>query len=200
MIVKDLRHAVILGCFCLGFGILLAVVKVLTAADIQARTQEDRMASLEEVLPPELHDNNPLHDTLQIQDAEGKPLTVFRASRKGVVTGVAFEIHGSGYAGPIRLMMGVEADGRIIGVRVLAHKETPGLGDRIEVKKGDWILHFAGLSLQKPAESGWRVKKDGGEFDQFAGATITPRAVVKTVHEGLKLFADNRDTLLGGRQ
>lgn len=194
---KDLRHAVILGTFCLGFGVVLALTKSIASNDIAARAQEDRLNSLEQVLPGELHDNNPLHDTLQLKDAAGKDVTVYRATRGGKVTGVAYEIQGSGYAGPIRLMMGVGADGLIIGVRVLAHKETPGLGDRIETKKGPWILQFAGLSETNPPTERWKVKKDGGQFDQFAGATITPRGVVKAVHEGLGFFAANKARLLG---
>ena len=111
------------------------------------------------------------------------------------MTGVAYEIFGSGYAGEIRLMMGVDASGKVLGVRVLAHKETPGLGDKIEVKKGDWIERFSGLSLGNPPVERWKVKKDGGQFDQFAGATITPRGVVAAIRRGLEFFSANRDRL-----
>ncbi|MDQ7990881.1 MAG: electron transport complex subunit RsxG [Candidatus Dactylopiibacterium sp.] len=195
-ILSNSRHAWILGAFCLVFALVLALTHQVAASDIEARAQEDRMRSLEQVLPADMHDNDILSDTLDLADGEGKPRTVFVARRGGAVSGAAFQVQSPGYAGPIRLMMGVQPDGRIIGVRVLAHKETPGLGDRIEVKKGDWILRFSGLSLDKPAERGWRVKKDGGDFDQFAGATITPRAVVRAVHEGLRFFAANRDRIL----
>ena len=99
-------------------------------------------------------------------------------------------------AGEIKLMMGIDAAGKLLGVRVLAHKETPGLGDKIEVKKGDWILRFTGLSLGNPPAARWKVKKDGGEFDQFAGATITPRGVVRAIHGGLKFFAAHKAELL----
>ena len=195
---RDLRHAAILGTFCLGFGVVLAVTKSVASADIASRAMEDRLSSLEQVLPGELHDNNPLTDTVLLKDAEGKDVTVYKASKGGKLTGFAYEIQGSGYAGPIRLMMGIDAEGKIIGVRVLAHKETPGLGDRIEVKKGPWILQFAGLSDANPPAERWKVKKDGGQFDQFAGATITPRGVVKAVHGGLEFFAANKSKLLGG--
>lgn len=194
---KDLRHAAILGTFCLGFGLVLALTKSVASADIASRAMEDRLSSLEQVLPGELHDNNPLTDTVQIKSAEGKDVTVYKARKAGKLTGFAYEIEGSGYAGPIRLMMGIDADGKIIGVRVLAHKETPGLGDRIETKKGPWILQFSGLSATNPAPERWKVKKDGGQFDQFAGATITPRGVVKAVHGGLEFFAANKSKLLG---
>lgn len=189
------RHAIVLGLFCLGFGLVLALTNEVTANDIAQRATEDRLNSLSQVLPAELYDASPLDDVVTITDAEGKAVPVYRARKDGRITGVAYEIRGSGYAGEIRLMMGVDADGRILGVRVLAHKETPGLGDKIELKKGDWILRFTGLSLDNPAEAQWKVKKDGGQFDQFAGATITPRGVVAAVHRGLELFQANQAQL-----
>jgi len=182
------RHAIVLGLFCLGFGLVLALTNEVTANDIAQRATEDRLNSLSQVLPAELYDTSPLDNVVTMTDAEGKEVPVYRARKDGRITGVAYEIRGSGYAGEIRLMMGVDAEGRILGVRVLAHKETPGLGDKIELKKGDWILRFTGLSLDEPPEAQWKVKKDGGQFDQFAGATITPRGVVAAVHRGLEFF------------
>lgn len=190
----SMRHAIILGVFCLGFGILMAVTKSLAAADIEARAQEDRLNSLSQVLPKELYDNNPLEAIVKLSH-EGKEVTIYRAMKGGKVVGMAYEIEGSGYAGEIKLMLGIDAEGRVLGVRALAHKETPGLGDKIEVKKGDWILRFTGLSLGNPVEEKWKVKKDGGEFDQFAGATITPRGVVKAIKHGLDFFAENKAKL-----
>ena len=192
-----MRHAAILGAFCLGFGIVLAMTERLAAEDIATRATEDRLSSLTQVLPAAIYDNNPLENTLVVKDAESKDVTVFQATKAGKVTGVAYEIRGTGYAGEIRLMMGVDADGRILGVRVLAHKETPGLGDRIETKKGDWILRFTGLSLDAPPLEKWKVKKDGGQFDQFAVATITPRGVVAAVRRGLEFFRTNQAQLTG---
>ena len=189
-------HAVILGVFCLGFGLILAVTDRLTVDDIAARALEDRQNSLSQVIPDDLHDNNPVKDTLEVSDANGKEITVYRARKAGQVTGVAYEILGTGYAGEIKLMMGIDAAGKLLGMRVLAHKETPGLGDKIEVKKGDWILRFTGLSLGNPPAERWKVKKDGGEFDQFAGATITPRGVIRAIHGGLKFFAAHKAELL----
>lgn len=178
---KMFKHGAILGLFCLGFGLLLAVTNDIAEEDIAARAVEDKQNSLSQVLPDGIHDNNPVTDTVTLKNAEGRELTVFLAKKGGKVTGVAYEIFGSGYAGEIKLMMGVDADGKVLGVRALAHKETPGLGDKIEVKKTDWIERFTGLSLGKPAVERWKVKKDGGDFDQFTGATITPRAVVNAV-------------------
>jgi electron transport complex protein RnfG len=192
----SLRHAVVLGVFCLIFGLLMALTKSVATDDIDARAQEDRLNSLAQVLPAEYYDNNPLADPLSLTDGEGHAFPVYRARKDGHVSAVAYEIRGSGYAGEIKLMIGVDADGRLLGVRVLAHKETPGLGDKIEVKKGDWILHFTGLSLANPAPERWKVKKDGGDFDQFAGATITPRGVVRAIRAGLDFFAANKARLL----
>ena len=181
-------HGIILGVFCLGFGLLLAATNKVTETDIAARALEDRQNSLSQVIPEGIHDNNLATDTITMQDTEGREITVYRATRAGQVTGVAYEIFGTGYAGQIKLMLGVDAQGKVLGVRVLAHKETPGLGDKIEVKKTDWITRFTGLFLGDPPVEKWKVKKDGGQFDQFAGATITPRGVVKAIREGLEFF------------
>lgn len=189
------KHGVILGLFCLGFGLLLALTNDITIDDIGARAIEDKQSSLSQVLPDSIHDNNPVTDTITLKNAEGKVLTVFRARKDGKITGVAYEIFGSGYAGEIKLMMGIDADGKVLGVRVLAHKETPGLGDKIEVKKGPWIERFTGLSMGNPPIERWKVKKDGGQFDQFAGATITPRGVLVGIRSGLEFFAENKSTL-----
>lgn len=196
-----MKHGLILGAFCLGFGIVLALTDLITVDDIAARAMEDKINSLSQVLPAELHDNNPVTDAITLKDERGKQgehakeTTVYRATMGGKVTGLAYEIRGVGYAGEMKLMLGVDTDGKVLGVRALAHKETPGLGDWIEVKKGNWILRFTGLSLGNPPVEKWKVKKDGGQFDQFAGATITPRGVVKAIREGLEYFAANREKM-----
>jgi electron transport complex protein RnfG len=113
------------------------------------------------------------------------------------VEAVVFQTVGRGYAGPIVCIMGVSRDGQLLGVRVLSHKETPGLGDKIEPARSQWIYEFEGKSLGSPAADKWAVKKDGGVFDQFAGATITPRGVVRAVKGGLELFAREKPHMLG---
>ncbi|MEO0034912.1 MAG: hypothetical protein RLZZ501_935 [Pseudomonadota bacterium] len=192
-------HASILGAFCLAFGIVLAHTDDLTRDDIKQRVLEDKERSLAQVLPAAIHDNSPVHDIVTVKNEHGEDVTVYRATKGGVVTGVAYQITGSGYAGPIRLMLGVDAEGKILGVRVITHKETPGLGDKIQTDKTDWILHFNGLSLGNPAEDKWKVKKDGGQFDQFSGATITPRGVVGAIRLGLHFFDDHKTALLEAR-
>lgn len=189
------RPAAVLGGFAAVATLLLALAHGLTREPIAARAQEDLQASLAQVVPAALHDNNPATDTTVLA-RDGQPVTVYRARRAGQVVGVAFELRSRGYAGDIRILLGVGADGRLLGVRVLQHRETPGLGDKIEAGRSGWIGRFAGLSLGQPPEAEWAVKKDGGRFDQFAGATITPRAVVVGVRDGLRWFAAQRGALL----
>lgn len=178
----------------LGFGDLV------TSGPIESRQAEDMLATLEQVLPPELHDNDLLQDVRGVSDTGESGLgevPVYLARKGGEVTAVAFKLSATGgYSGPIALVMGLRADGTVLGVRVVAHAETPGLGDKIETAKSDWILAFTGRSLDNTAPERWKVKKDGGDFDQFAGATITPRAVVRGVQKGLQFFQRHRDELV----
>ncbi len=192
----SLKHATILGVFCLGFGLVLAVTDRLTVGAIKERAMEDRLASLAQVIPAAIHDNNPVTDAIAMKDGQGEELTIYRAMKAGRVTGVAYEVHGIGYGGPIKLMLGLDPEGHILGVRVTAHKETPGLGDKVEEKKSGWILKFTGLFLGNPPADQWKVKKDGGYFDQFSGATITPRGVVGAVRGGLEFFAANKAKMM----
>lgn len=191
-----LGHGLILGAFCLGFGIVLAFSDHITVEDIAARALEDRLNSLAQVIPASIHDNNLVEDATVMMNESGKEITVYRATKEGKVTGLAYEIFGVGYAGKMKLMLGIDAQGKILGVRVLAHKETPGLGDKMEVKKGDWILRFDGLSLENTPLEKWKVKKDGGMFDQFTGATITPRGIVNAIRGGLEFFEANKAKMM----
>lgn len=194
-------HSGLLG----GMGLLASVVLVISDIEtheaIALAKAADQKASLEQVIPTDLHDNDLLQDTLLISNSSADPAAegntlVYLARKDQQIVAVAYEQTGYGYAGEITIIMGVNHHGDVLGVRVLSHSETPGLGDRIEVQKSDWILNFNGRSLSAPSESGWQVKKDGGQFDQFTGATITPRAVVKMVKQGLKFFEQHRDFIL----
>lgn len=193
---RMLSHGLILGAFCLGFGVVLAASDFATKNDIAARALEDRLNSLSQVIPESIHDNNLVDDAITMRNERDKEITVYRATKEGKVTGLAYEIYGTGYAGQMRLMLGIDAEGKILGVRVLAHKETPGLGDKMEVKKSNWILRFDGLTLGNPPVEKWKVKKDGGQFDQFTGATITPRGIVDAIRRGLELFAANKELMM----
>lgn len=191
-------QAMLLG----GMATLASAVLVLgdleTRDTIALRKAEDLKASLRQVVPDAVHDNDLLSDiiTLTPEQQGAKAVKVYRAHLDNQISAVAYEISSNGYAGPITCIMGVAANGEILGVRVLAHAETPGLGDKIEIARDDWITSFNGRSLGNTSNRQWHVKKDGGDFDQFTGATITPRAVVKAVHQGLALFDANRGTLL----
>jgi len=191
----------ILAGFALVASVLLGVTNCSTEGTIQRRLDEDLLKSLEEVVPAELHDNDMLQDTLTVPSSEfnigAKDTTVYLAKKSGNITAVCFKfIAPDGYSGAINMIMGLDRDGNILGVRVLSHKETPGLGDKIEVAKSDWILNFVGRSLANLTPAQWAVKKDGGEFDQFAGATITPRKSVQAVYRGLQLFKAHQAQLI----
>jgi len=189
--------------------ISLAIVAMLTSAalaignhatreDILKAEERDLQASLGQVLPEGYADNDLLKDTMKIVAEDGKPVTVYRARKAGAVTGAVFQVASRGYAGDIAVLIGVDRQGRMLGARVVKHIETPGLGDKIEIAKAKWIRDFEGKALGDPPPEKWGVKKDGGVFDQFAGATITPRAVVKAVKGGLEFFAAHRDEILKG--
>ena len=191
----------VLAGFALIASVLLGVTNCSTEGTIQRRLDEDLKKSLEEVVPAALYDNDMLQDTLNIPSAEynigANETTVYIAKKSGQVSAVCFKFTApDGYSGAINMIMGIDRDGNILGVRVLSHKETPGLGDKIEVAKSDWILKFVGRSLDNLAPAKWAVKKDGGEFDQFAGATITPRKSVQAIYRGLQLFKAHQEQLI----
>lgn len=197
---KTFYHALLLGSFALAASAMLATGAWQTGPVIELRQQEDLTRSLSQVVPAKLHDNDLLSEpvTLPLSTTEGAPLIrVYRATMDGEVTALAYKMQNDeGYSGRIVIVMGLKANGEVLGVRVLTHAETPGLGDKIEVAKSDWVLGFDGLSLANTPLTDWAVKKDGGRFDQFSGATITPRAVVKAVKAGLDFFNANKALLL----
>ncbi|MGR9107207.1 MAG: electron transport complex subunit RsxG [Gammaproteobacteria bacterium] len=190
-------QAVLLGGFCTLAAALLLLGNIATQAPIEARRKEDLLASLNQVVPASYYENDLIEKPLAIKDSKGQVHTIYRGMKKGRITALAFQISASGYAGEIRLILGLDATGKILGVRVLSHAETPGLGDLIEADKSNWILGFNGLSLAEQPEQQWKVKKDGGLFDSFSGATITPRAVVQAIRTGLYFFREHRDEVLG---
>ncbi|MBI1207294.1 MAG: electron transport complex subunit RsxG [Azospirillum sp.] len=194
---KTLIHAVVLGGFSMATAALLAGGNLVTAPEIELRQSEDLQTSLSQVLPARLYDNKLLADALSIAGGDGTPVKVYRGLKAGAVTGVAYEIAGNGYGGEVRLILGLDAEGKILGVRPLKHSETPGLGDKVDPAKTDWITRFTGRSLGDPDVEKWKVKKDGGDFDQFSGATITPRAVVGAIRGGLQFFAAHKAEILG---
>lgn len=189
-------QGMLLGGFAFIATLLLVLGNLATRDAIEQRLREDLRASLSQVIPAHVHDNDLLQAPLSFDTSDGRTLTIYRGTRGARVTALAWEIVGQGYAGDIRLIIGLAANGEVLGVRVLSHTETPGLGDKIEVSRDDWILGFTGLSLDNTPLADWFVKKDGGRFDAFSGATITPRGVVAAIREGLQFFHEHRVTLV----
>lgn len=196
-----LRTGMILFTFALVATALLAFTFSRTQPTIERSQQAEKLALLAQVLPPALYDNDLLSDVKSVppDDLLGtrQPSSMWIARRENGITAMAFEaIARDGYAGNIYLIIGIDVDGTLTGVRVTAHRETPGLGDYIDRSKSPWIEQFVGKSLLAPEAKRWKVAKDGGVFDARAGATITPRAVVKAVRDTLHYFARNRAALI----
>lgn len=183
-----------------GAGLLSGTFN-LTRPTIEITEQADKLALVTQTLPAGSHDNDLIRDArpLPADPLLGlkRPGLVYPASQSGQVNAVVLEaVAPDGYSGEIRLLIGIHADGRVAGVRVTTHKETPGLGDYIDVARSPWIKQFDGLGLSDPTPDQWKVRKDGGRFDSRAGATITPRAVVKAVRKALEYFAAHKTELL----
>lgn len=182
----------------LGLGGLL-VLRALAAERIDEQQRAATLRALAVLLPPDF-DNDPQADRVEVIApawlGSDDALVVRRARRGGVLQALLLEsIAPDGYNGDIRLLIGVDAKGAVIGVRVVEHRETPGLGDPIEIARGPWITGFDGRSLDHPTIDAWRVRRDGGTFDQLAGATITPRAVVGAVRRALQFVEAHGDAL-----
>ncbi|WP_455199686.1 electron transport complex subunit RsxG, partial [Kaarinaea lacus] len=193
---RTAHHAMLLGGMAAITSALLVIANKQTYPDIELRRIEDMKRSLEQVISPELHTNDLLQDALELKVKDETKTIYVAKSEDNKVVAVAFKSSVKGYAGPIDVMVGINRDGELLGTRVLSHSETPGLGDKIEPEKDPWIFNFNGLSLSNPGESQWKVKKDGGYFDQFTGATITPRAVIKAVKTSLEIFKSKKSILL----
>ena len=187
-----LMAAAILGIFSvLGIG-LVALVHENTKLRISENQRQTLLHTLQTLIPKDRYDNDLLEDAIEASDPDlnpYRPTPIYRARSQGRPVAVVIAPSATdGYSGEIRLLIAIWADHTLAGVRVLSHKETPGLGDPIDENKSNWILRFTGLSLDNPPESQWKVKRDGGAFDQFTGATVTPRAVVKAVRKTLSYF------------
>ncbi len=171
-----------------------------TEDDIKYNEKLTLLRKLNTIIPAATYDNDLLLDTIAIEASTllstKEQSLAYRARKNGQDVAVVFSsIAANGYNGSIHLLVGIKADGTLSGVRVVKHRETPGLGDVVESSRSDWILGFDGKSLSNPDGRGWKVKRDGGVFDQFTGATITPRAVVKAVHNALLYFQKNQKIL-----
>ena len=204
MIAINRRQILLSGAFLWLFAVvgttLVALTEFNTAEAIAANERAVLLRNLHALLPPEDFDNDIATDTLGLAPARllgtEAPTTAYRARRGGEpVAAVLNSIAPDGYSGRIHLLVGIYVDGTLAGVRVVKHAETPGLGDGIETAKSPWIRGFDGKSLSNPDAAGWRVRRDGGEFDQLTGATITPRAIVAAVRNALLYYRDNADII-----
>jgi electron transport complex protein RnfG len=202
---RILTTAILLMLFAATGAGLVGLTYDNTADIIKHNHQLVLLRKLNTLVPPEKYDNDLLNDTIEVagDDLLGKknPSTVYRARKNNQPVAVVLAPTATGgYNGSIDLLVGIYADGTLAGVRVVEHHETPGLGDVVEAERSDWITKFTGKSLRDPADKRWKVKRDGGDFDQFTGATITPRAVVKAVHAALLYFAKHREALFASNK
>ena len=185
-----IKSGLLMFVFTLICVFLVSFVEKTTKDKIEVNEQQLLIKRLNQITSN--YDNSILVDKYY-KDVElhgiKQTITIFPAKQKGeIIARLVEHTYPNGYNGNIRLLTGIDIEGRLLGVRVISHRETPGLGDKVEVRKSDWIKLFKGLSLGNPEKSKWRVKRDGGNFDQFTGATITPRAIVTAAYQILEYF------------
>ena len=195
-----IRNGLLLGIIALLGTALLAGVNDLTHERIVEQEKLRMLQQLNQIVPIVSYNNDLLEDVIKIEAPDffrhAAPVTVYRARLDDRPVSVMMIVTApDGYNGDIRLLIGINAAATILGVRVISHRETPGLGDPIEAEKSDWIFGFEDKSLKNPDSNSWAVKRDGGEFDQFTGATISPRAVVRAVHTTLLYFQAHKQAL-----
>ena len=197
---RALRSAVALAAVAMLAAGIALLAQVATRDRIAAGERARRAAQLDALLGGLRHDNDLLADATYARDSDllgtGSPVPMYRARWHGAPVAIVMApVAPDGYSGSIELLVAVRADGRVLGVRAVRHHETPGLGDAIDERRSAWILRFTGRALGDPPLERWKVRKDGGDFDQFTGATVTPRAVVHAVSGSLVYFAQHRDEL-----
>ncbi|WP_047045121.1 electron transport complex subunit RsxG [Vibrio mexicanus] len=183
---------------CASTGVV-AVTHYLTQDKIHQQEQAQLLSVLNQVIAPDQHDNELYQACTLVSDpmlGTNENMPVYLATLNGEPNGLAIEaIAPDGYNGRIKLIVGMDNQGVVTGTRILAHQETPGLGDKIDLRVSNWITSFTGKTVTEDNQDSWAVRKDGGQFDQFTGATITPRAVVKAVKNAVMFVEDNRDTI-----
>lgn len=183
-------QAMLLGGVCYLVSMLLIGGKLSTEQLIEQHIINDQLMMLEQVLPADSYNNNPLTEATLIEFPEyfKEPVKILPAKTGNQLSGAALIATTPGWGGDMQFIVGLDELGTVQGVRVISHKETPGLADKIELSKDQWILSFNGKSLGNTSKIQWAVEKDGGEFDQFTGATITPRALVNGVYDTLQVY------------
>jgi len=194
------KMAVILFLFTAIGTAVVALSYDLTKNQIADNQKQTLLKQLNALVSTDLYDNDLLNDKVEIIDKENlgttMPVSFYRARKQNQPQAIIFmPVAPDGYGGSIQLLVGITIEGTLLGVRVVSHQETPGLGDLIEEKRSKWIYSFNGFSLEYPPLEKWNVKKDGGIFDQFTGATITPRSIVKAVKKSLIFFQNKKEQL-----
>ncbi len=194
------KNGLTLALFACASTGLVAITNALTEDQIDHQQQLQLRSILRQVIPQSIHDNDLTQSCTLVSDpmlGTSQAMPVYIATQNGEPSALAIEsIAPDGYNGAIKLITGILADGTISGTRVLSHAETPGLGDKIDLRITDWILSFTGKTVTKDNQDSWKVRKDGGQFDQFTGATITPRAVVKAVKKTVQYVKANQQSIL----
>ncbi len=194
------KPAVTLAIVAAVLTALVALVASFTRERIASNEQAWIKQRLDALVVPATHDNEMLEDSIDVLAPDllgsSQPVKIYRARRGGApVAAVIQSIAPDGYRGPIELLVAIGQDGRLIGVQVIRHNETPGLGDAFESRDVHWLDRFRGRSLTDPQPQRWTVRRDGGDFDAFTGATITPRAIVKAVRNTLEYYQRNRQRI-----
>ena len=190
------KPVVVLVLLAAGLTAVIAVVAGITRERIVHNEQAWITQRLDALVPPAMHDNDLLADSIAVTSPDllgsAQPVRIYRARRGGApVAALIRAIAPDGYRGPIELLVAIDHDGRLIGVQVIRHNETPGLGDAFESRDVHWLDRFRGRSLTDPPTQRWTVRRDGGDFDAFTGATITPRAIIKAVRNALDYYQRN---------
>ncbi|GAA0787091.1 electron transport complex subunit RsxG [Marinobacterium sediminicola] len=193
------NNAIAIGLFAIVTSAVIAFTQLATKEKISHNKAEFQARALFEIVPKSLDPDLVEHKlTMKAPElGQDEPIEVYQAIQDGKVVSVLMPVIApEGYSGDIEMLVGINADSSLAGVRVLSHKETPGLGDKIELSKSDWILSFDDQEMAMSGDDSWAVKKDGGRFDQFTGATITPRAIVGATARAIEFFRAHREYLL----
>lgn len=190
----------VLALFAIACTAVVGLVSEFTKDRIRVQEQQQLLNTLHSIIEPSRYNNDIANDCINMSSTllgDNDIETGYVARKDNDVVAIALTATApDGYNGDIDLIVAINMDGSVSGVRVLKHQETPGLGDKIEIRKNNWITSFADKQLLSENDSRWAVAKDGGMFDQFTGATITPRAVVKAVKQAVQYFEHNKDSLL----
>jgi electron transport complex protein RnfG len=188
----------------LGVVVSVAVISSLSRARINANERAWFVARLDALIPPSLHNNDLYTDAIEVHAPDllgADSTTIYRARRDAAPIGAIIRSTApDGYGGPIELLIAIDYQGTLLGVDVLRHSETQGIGDGFAPHRSHWLRDLIGHSLDSPQPKQWTIRKDGGQFDQFTGASVTPRAILKSVRQALEYFTTHREQIFSVRE